>query len=527
MITPEILQYLNTSEDHHDRIAKAMSRWDNWLRPVFSHSPAGNDPAYDDDFQAMHEEINKLSGTDADRLCQLAEALLCNTAKDIRVITWYSLARLSRDGERGLADGLLLLAAMIKRYGAALHPRRPNARKAAIEWLNSEKVTDALSRWPEVEPEDASLTAGALMVLHHLTQQWTDSERPSFAGLCSALQQRMEGSGGTGAMVPQNSSEAENQRDIQGSSALPLAPVRSGRDLLDQSRLLGAWLAEQPGGWLASHRLMKSVRWDTVNDIPPMDASSRTRLNPPKAEYRAQLRRLYLQQRWVELVEYATQMFCEGVNHFCLDVQWYLWQGLSRAGLPWETFAGYITADLSLLLERLPGLENLAWNDGTPFADEVTLCWINEQVKGDKQVESVTVASSEGDEILALESEAMEKGDSEGAEAALGWLQSRTGTASLRGRWLVRLLMARIAEQYGRHEMALHLLGELTERAAQMTMADWEPELIFEVLARRLRLLRIKSTRSESDKARLTPEMDKLIAGMIQIDPARAMVLCN
>jgi len=91
----------------------------------------------------------------------------------------------------------------------------------------------------------------------------------------------------------------------------------------------------------------------------------------------------------------------------------------------------------------------------------------------------------------------------------------------------VRLLMARVAEQYGRNEMALHLLGELTASAPQLTLGDWEPGLLFEVQARRLKLLRMKAGRSESDKARLMPEMDRLLAGLIAIDPARAMVLCG
>ena len=114
-----------------------------------------------------------------------------------------------------------------------------------------------------------------------------------------------------------------------------------------------------------------------------------------------------------------------------------------------------------------------------------------------------------------------------GPEAALTWLQTRPGLDSPRNRWLIRLLMARVAEQYGRNDMALHLLAELTSCAAQLTMGDWEPGLMFEVQARRLKLLRMKAGRSESDKIRLMPEMDALLAGLITIDPARAMVLCG
>ncbi|VTM10890.1 Uncharacterized protein conserved in bacteria [Raoultella terrigena] len=96
----------------------------------------------------------------------------------------------------------------------------------------------------------------------------------------------------------------------------------------------------------------------------------------------------------------------------------------------------------------------------------------------------------------------MAKGDSEGPEASLNWLQTRPGMDSPRSRWLLRLLMARVAEQFGRNEMALHLLGELTISAPQLTLNDWEPALLFEVQARRLKLLRLRAGRSESDKAR-------------------------
>lgn len=512
------------------RASESLSLWDNWLMPVGQEVEVGEDPAYHDDFQLMREEINKLSGTDPARLCLLAEKLLCQTAKDIRVATWYIQARLHRDGERGLAEGLLMLAAMMIRYGDRCYPLRPVARKGALEWLNSTKVLDSLALWPEVAREDAGMTAGALALLNVAVSDWPENERPSFAGLCCALEQRLARSGGPDALVPQNSRAQDAVREPGSRPLSALSPVQSGRDLLDQAKLLSRWLGEQPQGWLAAHRLMKSVRWDTVAQLPPLDASGRTRLVAPKPEYRALMKRLYLQQSWMELVEQASQIYCEGVNHFWLDVQWYLWQGLSRAGQPGDIGADYIVADLRLLLKRLPGLEQLAWNDGTPFADEVTLSWITENVNEEPQMfreASVTGAGSQSDEVLALEVEAMEKGDSEGPEAALAWLQCYPGMHSPRSRWLLRLLMARVAEQYGRNEMALHLLGELTASAEDLTLSDWEPALLFEVQARRLKLLRMKAGRSESDKARLNPEMDRLLAGLIALDPARAMVLCS
>jgi len=535
MSSPEaLLSACATSQEEKqhiiERASSALSIWDKWLKPISPETEAGDDPAYDDNFQLMREEINKLSGTDPELLCTLAEKILCESAKDIRVVTWYTLARLSRDGEKGLAEGLLLLIAMLSRYGKHCHPLRANARKAALEWLNSTKIQDTLSLWPEVERDDAGLTAGAVCLLEERVAGWPENEKPSFAGLCSALENRLARSGGMEVLIPQNSSSQETGRDAVLSPSPQLMDVKSGRDLLDQVKLLSRWLGEQPQGWLASHRLMKTVRWDTVDQIPPLDSSGRTRLLPPKPEYRAQLKRLYLQKNWIELVEQASQMYCEGVNHFWLDLQWYLWQGLSHAGQPWEKWSESVLLDLRLFLKRLPGLEGLAWNDGMPFADEVTTGWIAEKVNEEGLSfgsEPVIPPSGHEDDVLSLEAEAMEKGDSEGPEAALAWLQSRPGMDAPRQRWLVRLLMARVAEQYGRNEMALHLLGELTASAPQLTLGDWEPGLLFEVQARRLKLLRMKASRSESDKTRLMSEMDALLAALITIDPARAMVLCG
>jgi type VI secretion system protein VasJ len=116
----------------------------------------GEDPGYDDDFQRIREEVNKLSGIDTGLICTLAEKLLTTTAKDIRIATYYCWARLHQDGEAGFAEGLELLAGLLQRYGTQLHPQRERSRKPALEWLAGSRVLDSLSLWPEVVREDAA-----------------------------------------------------------------------------------------------------------------------------------------------------------------------------------------------------------------------------------------------------------------------------------------------------------------------------------------------------------------------------------
>jgi type VI secretion system protein VasJ len=508
----------------------ALDLWESWLVPISEPRPTGEDIGYDDDFQLIREEVNKLSGINSELICTLAEKLLVQSSKDIRVAAFYVWARLQQDGEAGFIQGLSLLAALLKRYQNDLYPKREKQRKAALDWLAGSRVLDTLSLHPEVSKEEFTQEVGALALIAQVTESWDSAAQPELGALYRALENRMAQSGGMNTLVPQNSSSDEQLKASGTVFNAQATTIASGRELMEQARQLANYLRDQPEGWLSAHRLMKSVRWDTLHQLPALDAQGRTRLAPPKAEYRAQLKRLYLQQSWLELMEQGDRMFAEGVNHLWFDLQWYLHQALSRFGGAYEAWAEIVRRDLQGLLSRLPGVESLAWNDGSPFADEATLNWINQQVLDNLNSwgsEAETVQSPAQDDILLLEPEALAIADKEGIEAALGWLQHRPEAERARNRWLLRLLMARIAEQYGKNELAAHILNELDGAATRITLAQWEPGLAFEVKARALRLLRLKASRSESDKQRLQPQMDALLNGLIQLDPVRAAVLCG
>ena len=505
--------------------------WHPWLAPVNNTSSTGEDPGYDDDFQRIREEVNKLSGTDTGLICTLAEKLLTSTAKDIRIATYYCWARLNQDGETGFAEGLELLAGLLQRYGMQLHPQRDRSRKAALEWLAGARVLESLSLYPEVVREDAQRTAGALLLIRDSLETGPEASCPEFNALYSALESRLMKAGGVDAVVPQNAgnkAQSQTSTHMTESDASVLSRITSGQDLLAQARTLTEFLREQPNGWLAAHRLMKSLRHDTLSAIPAPDAQGKTRIEPPRADQRAMLKRLYLQQSWLEILEQSDSAFSRGANHLWLDLQWYIHQALVKSGQ--NVLADIITADLKGLLRRLTGLETLAFNDGTPFADEVTLSWINQNVLDDMsgwRDEPVSAVNETDNDILALEPEALEKADTDGLDATFQWLQTRPGTDSTKDKWLLRLLMARVAEQKGKNELALHLLGELDGAAQSITLTQWVPALLFEVKSRRLRLLRMKATRSETDKSRLQPEMDLLLAGLIALDPASSAAICG
>ncbi len=498
--------------------------WEKWLLPISTGAPEGGDLSYDERFEQMRDEVNMLSGADTALICANAEALLTTGSKDVRVVAWYAWARLQQDGETGLADGLTLLTALVMRYGEALYPQRATRRKTAIEWLCGSKIQTTLTRYPEVDDRVGKQMAAQLALLTQAFSQWDVACQPSLSGLATLLETRLTQSG---ALLPGGDARVSMPAHPP---ALPVGDeIRSGRDLLDQGKNLTHYLRDQPQGGLAAARVMRSLRWDTVHQAPPQDASGNTRLAPPRTESRATLKRLYLQQDWTGLLEQAERDFAEGANHFWLDVQWYVCQALAKSPHPLPAWGDILRRDLGMWLERLPGLERQSYHDGTPFADEVTLSWIAQHVSGNQQNAALIPLSpgpAENQDILALEAEALSLADSDGLEAALNWLAQHPGVISLKQRWLQRLLMARVAEQCGKNDMALHLFDELNRHPAALNLADWEPDLLFEVRARLLKMLRLKQQRSDGDRQAIQQQMDTLLAGLIAIDPARAAVLC-
>ncbi|WP_455924007.1 type VI secretion system protein TssA [Pseudomonas putida] len=493
--------------------------WAAWLRPIDAQNPVGEDPAYHDEFQRLREEVNRLSGADTEQVARLAEQLSMHTCKDLRVATYWVWARQQRDGLAGLADGLSLVAALVERFATQVLPTRPNSRKAALQWLASSKVVDGLAQHAGTGQPHGEHIVCALAWLDHALEAWPVEQRPDLAALHNALVLHLGPPGGTAAPAPAQDAAVQT-------TSPPGNAITSARDLLDSGRALAGYLRDQPQGWLAGHRLIKALRWDTVQQLPVIDSSGHTRLAPPRGEYRAQLQRLHQQQAWDELLERVECFYAEGANHFWLDLQWYLHQALNRLPAPCDSWAEAVAHDLAGLLQRLPGLELLHWSDGSPFADETTREWISRHAEARPALVSQAVAEQGGHDLQGLEQQALVLAGEQGVDHALAWLTAQPVGPTGRQRWMLRLVMARVVEQAGNAVLALHLFSELDATAERQGLGAWEPDLHFEVKAHLLKLLRRKAQRSDADRPALNGRMDTLLAALVAIDPVNAAALC-
>jgi type VI secretion system protein VasJ len=514
-----------------DLARAAQSQWDAWLQPIRTDAPVGDDPGYDDDFQAIKEEVAQLSNIDDTLIVDSAERLLRQRAKDVRLAVYYIYGRMRRDGAEGVAAGFELLSALVDRFGETLLPARAASRRAAFEWLCGSTFADRLEGVQGLTGAPLERTLSALAFINERIESWPEGERPDLGALFRRFESRVESpQAADGGAAATASSSSVSLGALPASSG-----VSSSAELLDRARQMATFLREQPQGYLAAYRLMRCVRWDTLTEAPPSEASGKTRLIAPRAELRANLKRLMLQKQWPELLERVEAAFAEGANHFWLDLQYYAFVAQEQAGGEYAQVRETAATDCALMLERLPGLEHLLFTDNTPFADDATLEWIARyatvrDIERGETAEPVGIAAT-SDDWAEVEAQANDMAAQQGLEAALAWLQRYASqdeariAGGERERFVRQLVMARVAERAERSDTSLHLLSTLDADVTRFQLARWEPSLAFEVKHHLMRILKSRFNRKDADKPTLAARIDALTADLTAIDAARAVAL--
>ncbi|MCP3719681.1 type VI secretion system protein TssA [Paraburkholderia sp. CNPSo 3281] len=529
MMLGELFRSLFPAREDAGELARArLDVWAPWVQPFPGEAGVGRDPGYEDAFFALRDEAGKLSGIDESLIARWCEQLLKETGKDLRLAGYYAFARLRQHGTAGFADGLELAAALVDRFGVAVLPARAEAKKGALEMLATARVLELLEARGEFAPADLERALAALDILVTLTLTWPEVARPNLQPLVSRFERRDSEA---------RSVEAESTGSSPPAMAgAPSGPIASTRDLLEQARTMAGWLRDQENGYLPSVRLVRSIRWDTLHDVPPADAASHTRLTAPRAELRQQMKRLMLQKQWHELLERVEGAFMEGVNHLWFDLQYFQHVALDHVGAPYGAWRELLRADFALFLERLPGLERLSFSDGTPFADDTTLEWIARHavvrdLEAGEGVAPLPVSADREEDAAGdwpeIEAQARDLAGRDGIEAAFAWLESLPGLKTDRHRYLQRLVMARLADHAGRADTALALLVELDTSATSLLLVRWDPALVFEVKHQLLRALKAASNRKDADKPALARRIGELQGEMTVLDPARALALAQ
>jgi len=518
-----------------------MARGDLGKAPISEGIPTGQDVRNDPDFEALSREIEKmssptLSGTmDWNRVLQLSEDILTNKSKDLLVLSYFSVALLKTAGLRGFAESVHILRESLEAFWEDMFPvkKRMRGRKNAIEWWQ-EKISAHLrdlttQKWPKQEQHGflADLNAIDAFLAENM------EEAPllfSMISTIASLVEAIEEKPATLALsTPEAATEGSNKEATAPSQAPPAQPARpvvavdlaetdtdkllnQGLDIVGRAATL---LTQQDPLNMISFRLNRIAAWTAVASLPPATAG-KTLIPAPDGQIISALENLYQARSWRDLLDAAESRVRQFL--FWLDLSRYVVEALEQLGR--QNVGEVVAAETFQYLKRLPGVERLAFENGTPFANEETLIWINSI---NRQMSSGGGAAT-GDETDIRQ--VVEKQVEEAAKAsrdnklpaALGAFTDKLNHApSARERFIWQFGLCRLLLQVKQPRLAAPHLKELLQTLDTYRMEQWEPDLAVAALSTVLTGLRLQTGQSDESL------QETVLNRITTLDPVRAM----
>jgi type VI secretion system protein VasJ len=486
--------------------------------PIRPNQPAGSDVRYDPLFDQLQAEIDRASlpavagAVDWDKVVRLAAEILSQKSKDLLVAGYLAVGLIQLRGMEGLALALKIYRDLIEHHVQSLFPQRERARLRAVEWwleksaaalatlgacpvepvllVSMEEQLAKLSQLlPELLPD-----APSLQLLRDFLRRGAESSRADLPradaatiapeSSAMATEPCAKGTGTCGASPPARSDEAPVAApgDVSAchDGALPL------EDLLHQLRARADLLRGQDHRDSLCYRLSRQASWLSLTQLPPAEAG-RSRLPAPPATLSirlAELKRAGESRTLLEELESQLGQFI-----FWLDLNRVAAETLLELDSA-QAAADAVCQETASLLRRLPGLDDLAFADGTPFADARTRQWLKKQLGKGKTLDVASPVLSEMGAPHPLAASIGSKTEAAGAlieqgrvSDAIGMFQEELhGARSGRERLEWRLALSRMLLAGEQASFALPHLEQAVADITSYCLEGYDPGMALEGL---------------------------------------------
>lgn len=257
---------------------------------------------------------------------------------------------------------------------------------------------------------------------------------------------------------------------------------KSMRAQQEAARSLCAWWLRQKATDLRALRLNRTMLWLPIETMPERNGEQVTALRGVPADRLKSYQERFAQGLYADLLVELEASLSRAP--FWFDGQRLVWECLQ--GLNADKAMREVEMHFALLLQRLPGLVDLRFHDGTAFAEPATRSWISAHVMPHLQSGSVPRVA----ENVALQAEwdiALDEAQpilrKDGLKAAVQVLkQGMTRAHGGRARFFWQLSLARLCFLAKKYELAKTQLESLDQQLHESGLSAWEPELALDVL---------------------------------------------
>ncbi len=537
-----------------EKITASADLIEDVKKPISADAPCGDDASYDDDFQRVKsgiEQATLISGhidhekagagrdkkdkgsivgtteVDYGAIARESRSLLTSKTKDLRLASYLTIGLYHTQKLTGLLDGLSAIHALGATFWDDLHPKRPRARRAAIDLMVS-RVGEPLEGYkpgtndgPVLDAILEELTAAQTFLTESLGQN-----APVLSGLKAKLTTARRRVPAVKKAEPKPSAQRPASAGAGPARAgeAPAQEIRNPADARRRAVKAADFMRAADKKNPLPYRMARVVRWSEITALPPNE-SGKTPIEEPDATKRLYLEDLFGKGVFETLLEQCELVFNEPGFFLWLNLQRIQATAAAALGEPYANVHEAIILETAALVRRVPGLLDLKFIDGkTPFADPLTRDWIETTVlssfgsgsgSGSGQGQAESLIEERFQEARKL----LGKGDLKGALSAMDEIG---GVDSDEKRFRIRFYRALLCVKGGQSSIACPILESLDGEVDRRGLADWDPKLALEVWAELYRCYENMSSVPGIDLVDLKSRAKNIYSKICEVDAASA-----
>lgn len=507
------------------------------IAPLAGDRPCGESAKYEPEYETLELEIAKQDGitpmpVDWGQVLSLSQSVLESKSKDLLIASYLCFALFDRKGYAGLASGLKACLALVKTYWEDFYPekKRMRGRIAAIEWLASRLERAMEQRRPD--SGDGLVVAEGIAALEELDKFFTEQlarEAPDINKILRLLREFARDAERAAAAATPASSATPVSSEVAGPSVVGAEQdvPKVLRQCQAMVRSAAAFIRSQKLEDARSYRLTRIGAWLMIDQLP-MQQSGVTQLAAVPVGVVQKYAAYVTEQKYSVLIPEVEESFSK--SPFWLDAHRLTANALESFGASHAPARQAVINELGLFLRRLPELVNLKYADGTPFANDQTRLWIEQEVMAAHQANGAG-ANAAGAEVpgedtpwIAAQSEARQFAAKGKMNEALALFQNGYAQSpAQRARFCWGLAQARFCLDAGLVQAALPQLEHLEQLSTRYALEEWEPMLSLEVA--RVLLVCYAQTAEKNKKLKdsLAPKAEQLFARICRLDLGAAL----
>lgn len=510
--------------------------------PISEEAPTGESVTYDEDFQTLKTEIDKISAAsgraDYERIAELARTILTEKSKDLRAAGYLVVGEARAHGTGRMAEATRATRLLIDTYWEDLYPaeRRMRGRGSALQFV-SDRLADWVSSadFEQSDREALVTTRDLLQEIQEFGLEEMGEHAPSLSGLLGDLDDVVdslpepEPDESPSESAEKSDSEPATTEDISGSETTPRTPSEftSESDVSSAVSDAASFLREQDLTDPTPFRLLRAVQWGVLREEPPSE-SGETRLPAPREQRRTYLSGLLDDDEYESLIREAESSFQNEPFHLWLDLQRLVASALGALGAPYESAHEAVLFDVARLVDRLPELPSLTFSDGTPFASPLTVDWIETQVQPILETnDEGGSATGNDDQMLATEQyeearQLLSGGDLN--EAVSLMRQGAAEDTSEKEAFHRRLYIALLCMKGDRLSVARTLLDRLEAEVERHALDSWSPSLALTVWEHKCKCYdALAQTDTNETRGDLSAEADAAFEKICRLDATKGI----